>query len=113
MDTLRPRSQLLSVLGFILGSSWDVLWRFVIYVALIWDAKMGNSFQVHAFCDPGMEMVPECSGCMCSNHRKNSCFRETLIHEFGVPREGFRCHFGAAGCLGATFSHLLGSWGEA
>ena len=31
---------------------------------------MGDSFQVHVFGDPGMEMMPECSGCMCLNHSK-------------------------------------------
>ena len=66
--------------------------------SLIWVAKMGECVQVHVFCDPGMEMMPECSGCMSLNHGKNCGFREIpvvpLIHEFGVPREGFRCHFG-------------------
>ena len=59
---------------------------------------MGDSFQVHGFSDPGMEMMPECSGCMCLNQRKNCGFREIplfpSIHEFSVQRGGFRCHFG-------------------
>ena len=55
---------------------------------------MGDGFQVHVFGDPGMEMMPECSGCMCYNHCKNCGFREVslflLFHEFGVPGDGFR-----------------------
>ena len=34
-------------------------------LSVIWDAKVGGSFQVHVFGDPGMEMLPECGGCMC------------------------------------------------
>ena len=52
---------------------------------------MGDSFQVHVFGDPGMEMMPECSGCMCLNHHKKH------------------------GCRGIYFLHLfmnLVSWGE-
>ena len=29
---------------------------------------MGESVLVHVFGDPGMEMMPECCGCMCLNH---------------------------------------------
>jgi hypothetical protein len=54
---------------------------------------MGDSFQVHVFGDPGMEMMPECSGCMCLNHGKNGGFRDIplfpLIQYFGVLGEGF------------------------
>ena len=57
---------------------------------------MGDSFQVHVFDDPGMEMMPECSGCMCYNHGINCGFREVslflLFHNFGVPGDGFRSH---------------------
>ena len=42
--------------------------------SVILDTKMGDSFQVHVFGDPGMEMMPECSGCMCLNHNKNCGF---------------------------------------
>ena len=35
---------------------------------------MEDSFQVHVFGDPGMEMMPECSGCMCYNIVKTMCF---------------------------------------
>ena len=31
---------------------------------------MGDSFQVHVFGDPGMEMMPECNGCMCYKQKK-------------------------------------------
>ena len=66
--------------------------------SVILGTKLGDSFQVHVFSDPGMEMMPECSGCMWLNQSKNCGFREIpfvpLIHEFGVLREGFWCHFG-------------------
>ena len=39
--------------------------------SVILDTKMGDSVQVHVFGDPGMEMMPECTGCLCLNHRKN------------------------------------------
>ena len=78
---------------------------------------MGDSFQVHVFIDPGMDMMPECSGCMCLNCSRTVVLeRFHLFHLFmnlvlhgkvlGVILE-------SAGGLGATFSHLLGSWGEA
>ena len=35
---------------------------------------MGDSFQVHVFSDPGMEMMPECNGCMSQKHCKNNGF---------------------------------------
>ena len=35
---------------------------------------MGDSFQVHVFDDPGLEMLPECGGCMCYNHSKTEVF---------------------------------------
>ena len=35
---------------------------------------MGDRFQVHVFGDPGMEMMPECNGCMCYNPNKRMCF---------------------------------------
>ena len=57
-----------SLLGFTLA-------RFCGF-SVILDTKMGDSFQVHVFGDPGMEMMPECSGCMCLNHGKNGDFRE-------------------------------------
>ena len=56
------------------GVSWDSLWRPFCDFSLIWGAKVGNSFRVHVFDDPGMEMMPECTGCMCLNHGKNCGF---------------------------------------
>ena len=41
--------------------------------------KVGDSFQVHVFDDPGLEMLPECGGCMCYNHSKNCGFREVSL----------------------------------
>ena len=84
--------------GFIWAVSWDPLWTPFCDLSVIWGNKVGDGFQIHVFGDPGMEMMPECSGCMCFNHSKNNGFRDVslfpLIHEFSVSREGFRCHFG-------------------
>ena len=50
---------------------------------------MGDRVQVHVFGDPGTEMMPDCSGCMCLNHCKYcvclmiSLF--TLFQLIGVP----------------------------
>ena len=55
-----------SLLGPTLGTFLDF--------SMILGAKVEDSFQVHVFGDPGMEMMPECSGCMCLNHHKNSRF---------------------------------------
>ena len=42
--------------------------------SMILGAKVGDSFQDHVFGDPGMEMIPECNGCMCLTHNKNFGF---------------------------------------
>ena len=42
--------------------------------SMILGAKMGVSFQVYVFGDPGIEMMPECKGCMCLNHFKTCGF---------------------------------------
>jgi hypothetical protein len=63
---------------------------------------MGDGFQVHSFSDPGMEMMPGCSICMCHNRNKNKFFKDIslflCICEFSVSREGFRYHFGDFWC---------------
>ena len=55
---------------------WVPFWESPVVFSVILGIKMGDSFQVHVFSDPGMEMMPECSGCMCLNHCKNCGFRE-------------------------------------
>jgi len=65
----------------ILGASWHPLWAHVGDFSVILGAKMGDSFQVHVFGDPGMEMMPECSGCMCYNHGKNNGYRDIPLFE--------------------------------
>ena len=57
-------------LGSLLGLTLDIILCF----SVILDTKMGDSFQVHLFDDPGMEMMPECMGRMCLNHNKNCGF---------------------------------------
>ena len=95
--------------------SWSL--AFFCGFSVILGSKMGDSFQVHVFSDPGMEMMPECSGCMCLNHNKKRGFREIplvqLIHEFGVPREGFRCHFGVRWWPWGHFFSFVRVLGEA
>ena len=56
MDTLRAVH-----FGSLLGRTLGTIGRF----SLIWDVKVGDSFQVHVFDDPGVEMLRECNGCMC------------------------------------------------
>jgi hypothetical protein len=97
MDTLGSRCSFLSILGCLLGVSWDPLRRHVCDFSMVLDAKMGDGSQVHVFGDPGMEMMSESGGCMCYKHSKNNGFSDIslfpLIPEFSVSREGFRCHF--------------------
>ena len=62
------------ILGCLWGVSRGPPWRHVCDFSLIWDVEMGGGFQVHLFSDPGMEMMTECSGCMCLNHSKNNGF---------------------------------------
>ena len=98
MYTLGSRCLFLSILGCLLGVSWDPLWRRGCDFSMILDAKMGDGSQVHVFGDPGMEMMSESGGCMCYKHTKNNGFSDIslfpLIPELSVSREGFRCHFG-------------------
>jgi hypothetical protein len=42
--------------------------------SVIRGGKMTDSLQVHVFCGPEMEMMPEWNGCMCHNHCKNHMF---------------------------------------
>ena len=91
-----------------LGLPWDPLWAPFCDFPVIWGAKMGDCFQVHVFGDPGMEMMPECSCCMCYKQSKNNGFREiSLFHFFtkmvsrGMVLGAFLVTFGD---LWATFS---------
>ena len=61
------------LIGFsvIWGASWDSLGPPFCDFPFIWDIKMGDGVQVHVFGDPGTEMMPECTGCMCYNPSKN------------------------------------------
>ena len=73
----------------LLGPTLETFLRF----SVIWDAKMGGSFQVRVFGDPGMEMIPGCSGCMCYNHGKTgvfvSCFTFSTDSLNWCPRDWF------------------------
>ena len=73
---------------------------------------MGDSVQVHVVGDPGMEMMPECCGCMCLNHSKNCVSR--LIYFFYlftnvVSRGRVLCVIlESVGVLVEAVSHLVG-----
>ena len=56
------------------GSLLEPTLAFFCGFSVILDTKMGDSFQVHVFGDPVMEMMPECSGCRCLNHGKTGGF---------------------------------------
>ena len=56
--------------GSLLGPTLGIFCDF----SMILGAKVGDSFQDHVFGDPGMEMMPECTGCICLNHNKNCGF---------------------------------------
>ena len=74
MDTPKPRGPVLSIFRVDWGASRDPLWAPFRDFSEIWDAKRGESLQVQVFGDPGMEMMPECNGCMCYKHNKDICF---------------------------------------
>ena len=92
----------------ILGVSWDALWAPFCDFSVIWAARMGDCFQVHVFGDPGMEMMPECSVCMCYIQNKNKGLREIshfqLFHEIGVPGVVLGAFLVTFGSLWGTFS---------
>ena len=48
-------------LGRLLGPTFETFLSF----SLIWGAKVADSFQVHVFDDPEVEIALESSGCMC------------------------------------------------
>ena len=56
--------------GSLLGVILETFLRFVYDLG----AKVGDSFQVHVFDDPEVEMLLESGGCMCYNHSKNCVF---------------------------------------
>ena len=66
----------------IVGASWDPLWAHFCDFPVILGAQMGDSFQVHVFGDPGMEMMPECSLCMCYKQGKKYGFRDISLFPF-------------------------------
>ena len=76
MDTLGSRCSFLLILGCLWGVSWAHIGGTVLIFLLIWSVKMGDGFQVHSFSDPGMEMMPGCSICMCHNRNKNKFFKD-------------------------------------
>ena len=57
-------------LGSLPGSTLETFSDFSVILC----AKVGVNFQVHVFGDPGMEMMPECSGCMCYKHNRKCGF---------------------------------------
>ena len=101
-------------LRIIWGLSWDPPWAPFCDFSVILGAKIGDSFQVHVFGDPGMEMMPECSVCMCCEHSKNNCYRDislfTNLLSRGMVLGTILVYFGD---LGTTFSDFWGPWRQA
>ena len=56
-------------LGSFLGPTLATFCRF----SAIWDDRKEDIFQVHDFGGRGMEIMLDCSGCMCHNHDKKQC----------------------------------------
>ena len=74
MDTLGSRCSFLLILGCLWGVSWAHIGGTFLIFLLIWSVKMEDGFQVHFFGDPGMEMMPDCRGCMCYKHGRTDVF---------------------------------------
>jgi len=69
---------------------------------------VGDGFQVHVFGDPGMEVMPECSVCMCYKHHKTHVlerFHVSYLFTNLVSRGRVLGHiFESFGNLGDTLS---------
>ena len=74
MGTLKLQESIFIDFTYIWAFHWDPLWTPFCDLSVSRGTKVGDGFQVHVFGDPGMEMMPECSGCMCLNHIKNNGF---------------------------------------
>ena len=85
-------------LGSLLGPTLAI----ILWFSGILDTKMRDSFQVRVFGDPGMEMMPECMGCMCLNHTKTAVFE--WFHFFHL--------FSNLESWGRGFGHMLVSFGD-
>ena len=70
----KVRMSIFSDFGVDLGSLLGLTLGTILGFSVILGGKMGDSFQVHVFGDPGMEMMPEYSGCMCHKRNKNFVF---------------------------------------
>ena len=62
-----------------LGSLLRPTLGIILWFSVILGSKTGDSFQVHVFGDPGMEMMPECNDCMCYKHNRNCGFLMVLL----------------------------------
>ena len=65
MVTLMPTCPFLTIFHWIWGSSWSILWIQFCDCFVIWGGELEESFQVHVFGAPGMEMMLECNDSMC------------------------------------------------
>jgi len=63
----------------------------------MWGAKLGDSFQVHAFDGPGVEVLSESGGCVLLPSRKGRFWVVShlfnLFTNVGILKDGFRCPF--------------------
>ena len=90
----------------ILGVPWESLWTSFSDFSVIWGAKMEDCVQVHVFSDPWMEMMPDCTGCMCYNLSKTEFLNGFTFSTFSLnkcPGGGFRCPFSDFWYLWVTF----------
>ena len=89
----------------------------IFWFSVIWGGELGESFQVHVFRAPRMEMMPECNDWMCHNHCKNNVFwRISLFYLFSnsVSRGWDLAHILMPfGRHVVTFSDFWGSWRQA
>ena len=97
---------------------WDPLWRHFRDCSVIWGGKVGDSSQVRVFDDPGLEMLPECGGCICYNHCKtyflwlHFCHLFTDVVSWGrvLGINNILVHLGDPGDICCDFP---GSWRQA
>ena len=65
MDTLMPRCPFVRFLNGFGESPGTSFGHMFLSFSVVWGGKLGDSFKVHVFGDPGMEIMPECNDGMC------------------------------------------------
>ena len=74
----------------------------------MWGAKVGDGFQVHVLGDPEMEMMPECSACLCYKRCKTFVLEKSHFFHIFTKLASQGMVLGlilvSLGTLGDTFS---------